>query len=78
MTAPDLGASWESARGRRQADLSGVTVDGGLQLDDMGISSKRRVVPDTMDAPLLTSKSTPKLTPSDRSLSRDAQIVPVE
>ncbi|KAJ3576800.1 hypothetical protein NPX13_g3584 [Xylaria arbuscula] len=28
MIAPDLGASWGSARGRRQDDLSGVIVDG--------------------------------------------------
>ncbi|KAK5628952.1 hypothetical protein RRF57_004667 [Xylaria bambusicola] len=77
IIAPHLGASWESARGRRQADLSGVAVDGGLQLDDMGVSSKRRAVLDTMVAPLLTAKSTPKLTPSDRSLSGDAQILSI-
>ncbi|KAI0528259.1 hypothetical protein F5B22DRAFT_28671 [Xylaria bambusicola] len=77
IIAPDVGASWESARGRRQADLAGVALDGGLQLDDMGANSKRRAAPDVMVAPLLTSKSTPKLTPSDRSLSGDAQILSI-
>ncbi|KAJ2976348.1 hypothetical protein NUW58_g8109 [Xylaria curta] len=69
-----LEASWNSARERQQADLSGVAVDTGLQLDNINIGAKRRPSPDTIDAPLLISTSTPRLTPSNRSVSRDEQI----
>ncbi|KAI1284043.1 hypothetical protein F5Y07DRAFT_348497 [Xylaria sp. FL0933] len=70
----DLGASWEAARGRRQADMTGVTVDGGIQLEDMGANkAKRRPVTDMMGAPLV-SNSAPMLTPSNRSVSRGGHV----
>ncbi|RWA08549.1 hypothetical protein EKO27_g6566 [Xylaria grammica] len=73
-SAPPLEASWESVRSRQQADLSGVTVESDLQLDDMDAGAKRRPFPDLMGAPLLVSNSTPRLTPTDRSLSRDGEM----
>ncbi|KAI1308562.1 hypothetical protein F5Y03DRAFT_350187 [Xylaria venustula] len=71
-TAPALGPSWDSAQGRQHADLAGV-IDGGVQLDDMSFSAKRRTVPDIMVAPLLASDSASKLTTSKRSVSRDEE-----
>ncbi|KAI8944806.1 hypothetical protein F4801DRAFT_570443 [Xylaria longipes] len=71
---PPLEASWDAALGRQQTQLSGVVVDTGLQLDDMNVGAKRRPLPDKMDAPLVATTSTPRLAPSDRSISRDEQI----
>ncbi|KAI0913888.1 hypothetical protein F4823DRAFT_574839 [Ustulina deusta] len=72
--APDLGAPWNSARGRQPADLAGVAIDGDLQLGDINISAKRRPVPDTSGAPLWVSHSTPMLTPGGTSPSKDGRI----
>ncbi|KAI0532025.1 hypothetical protein GGR58DRAFT_491709 [Xylaria digitata] len=67
-TAPPLEDSWDSAHDRQQAGLTGVAIDSGLQLDDLSAGAKRRPLLDAMGAPLLVSTSTPRLTPTDRSL----------
>ncbi|KAI0206794.1 hypothetical protein F4808DRAFT_7660 [Astrocystis sublimbata] len=69
--ASPLEASWSAAQGRQQANLSGVTVETVIQLDDIKPNTKRRPLPDKMDAPLLTSTSTSRLAPSDRSIPKD-------
>ncbi|KAI0406019.1 hypothetical protein F4802DRAFT_130167 [Xylaria palmicola] len=74
LAASPLEASWDAARARPQADLSGVAVDTGIQMDDIPAGAKRRPLQDTMDAPLLISHSTPKLAPSERTVSRDERI----
>ncbi|KAI0431231.1 hypothetical protein F5Y09DRAFT_305508 [Xylaria sp. FL1042] len=68
----DRGDSWDPARGRRQADLSGVAVDGGIQLEDMSATTKRRPVQDTMGAPLLVPNPAPMFDPTQTTITLSA------
>ncbi|KAI0466759.1 hypothetical protein F4859DRAFT_496605 [Xylaria cf. heliscus] len=69
-----LEQSWHAALGRQQTHLSGVAVEAGIQLDDMNAGPKRRPLQDKMNVPLLVSNSTPRLTPSDKSISNNEGI----
>ncbi|GAP84553.1 putative glycoside hydrolase [Rosellinia necatrix] len=74
MTTSPLEAPRGPIYGRHQADLARVDADAGLELDDMGNGSKRRALPDVTGAPLLVTKSTPRLAPSNMSVSTDEHV----